>query len=193
MSVIVITGASSGIGRALALRQRLYDEPYYRLVHAEADGLPGLVIDRYGDVVVAQLNTAGMAALEGEIVASADTASKIVARDASGNFSAGTITASLSGNATTATTAANFTGPVADTLASGARVLDLYCFSGGFAVAAGLRGAGEIRGIDRSEPALALAAEAASRNGLAERCRFVRAEIFAELAAPAREAGRGRG
>jgi 23S rRNA (cytosine1962-C5)-methyltransferase len=51
---------------ALALRRRLYAEPFYRLVHAEADGLPGLVADRFGDVLVAQLNTAGMAELEGE-------------------------------------------------------------------------------------------------------------------------------
>ena len=36
------------LARALRLRERLYDEPFYRLVHAEADGLPGLVIDRFG-------------------------------------------------------------------------------------------------------------------------------------------------
>lgn len=46
--------------RALSLRDRLFDRPFYRLVHAEADGLPGLVIDRFGDVVVMQVNTAGM-------------------------------------------------------------------------------------------------------------------------------------
>jgi hypothetical protein len=34
---------------ALALRERLHDAPFYRLVHAEADGLPGVVIDRFGD------------------------------------------------------------------------------------------------------------------------------------------------
>src|SRR3954451_6573614 len=46
--------------RALRLRERLYDRPYYRLVHAEADGLPGLVVDRFGEVLVVQANTAGM-------------------------------------------------------------------------------------------------------------------------------------
>src|SRR3954452_14774970 len=46
--------------RALSLRERLYAAPYYRLIHADADGLPGLVVDRYGEVVVAQINTAGM-------------------------------------------------------------------------------------------------------------------------------------
>ncbi|MFO0513888.1 MAG: RlmI/RlmK family 23S rRNA methyltransferase, partial [Rhodobacterales bacterium] len=43
---------------ALALRARLFDAPFYRLVHAEADGLPGVVIDRFGDVAVIQPNAA---------------------------------------------------------------------------------------------------------------------------------------
>ncbi|MGH8555525.1 MAG: class I SAM-dependent rRNA methyltransferase, partial [Gammaproteobacteria bacterium] len=51
---------SERLKRALALRERLFDEPYYRLVYADTDGLPGLVVDRYGDLLVAQFNTAGM-------------------------------------------------------------------------------------------------------------------------------------
>jgi 23S rRNA (cytosine1962-C5)-methyltransferase len=54
---------------ALALRERLYDAPYYRLVHGESDNLPGLVVDRYGDVLVAQIGTAGMEAMKDAIVA----------------------------------------------------------------------------------------------------------------------------
>jgi 23S rRNA (cytosine1962-C5)-methyltransferase len=46
--------------RALALRERLYPVPYYRAVYGEADGLPGLVIDRYGERCVVQIGTAGM-------------------------------------------------------------------------------------------------------------------------------------
>lgn len=46
--------------RALALREVLYAEPYYRWVFGESDGLPGLVVDRYGDVLVVQISTAGM-------------------------------------------------------------------------------------------------------------------------------------
>src|SRR5437763_12407703 len=46
--------------RALRLRERLYRAPYYRLVHAEADGLPGLIIDRFGSVLVVQANAAGI-------------------------------------------------------------------------------------------------------------------------------------
>src|SRR5215207_4732848 len=60
------------IARALALRSKLYAEPWYRLVHAEADGLPGLIVDRFGDVVVLQANTAGMDVLEGEVAAVLD-------------------------------------------------------------------------------------------------------------------------
>jgi 23S rRNA (cytosine1962-C5)-methyltransferase len=54
---------------ALALRERLYAEPYYRMVHGEADGLPGLVIDRYGARCVAQIGTAGMELLKPQIQA----------------------------------------------------------------------------------------------------------------------------
>ena len=51
------------IQAALALREKIYDAPYYRLIFGEADGLPGLVVDRFGDVLVAQCTTAGMDAL----------------------------------------------------------------------------------------------------------------------------------
>lgn len=54
---------------ALSLRERLYAQPFYRLVYGESDGLPGLVIDRFGDVLVAQIGTAGMEAMKADIVA----------------------------------------------------------------------------------------------------------------------------
>ena len=52
---------------ALALRERHYAVPYYRLVFGEGDGLPGLVLDRYGEVIVGQIATAGMEAMRAEI------------------------------------------------------------------------------------------------------------------------------
>ena len=64
--------SSAGCARALALRQRLFAEPFYRLVHAEADGLPGLICDRYGDVLVLQVNTAGTEALTPALLAALD-------------------------------------------------------------------------------------------------------------------------
>lgn len=60
---------------ALALRERLYSVPYYRLVHGESDFLPGLVIDRYGDTCVAQIGTAGM---EAQKEAIAEALAKVV-------------------------------------------------------------------------------------------------------------------
>ena len=54
---------------ALAIRARLYAEPFYRLVYGESDGLPGVVVDRYGDVLVMQVGTAGMDRRIDELVA----------------------------------------------------------------------------------------------------------------------------
>src|SRR6266478_1709808 len=67
------------------------------------------------------------------------------------------------------------------TLAPGARVLDLYSYTGGFALAAAKAGAREVMAIDRSEGALRFAEQSAALNGLAERCKFCRAEVFEEL------------
>jgi 23S rRNA (cytosine1962-C5)-methyltransferase len=55
------------IRAALSLRERLYPKPFYRLVYGESDGLPGLVIDRYGSACVVQIGTAGMERLKAEI------------------------------------------------------------------------------------------------------------------------------
>lgn len=73
---------------ALAWRESLYKEPYYRLAHAEGDGLPGLILDRYGDIFVAQINTAGMEAqkeaLTGAIVDLFNPALLLFRNDAAG-------------------------------------------------------------------------------------------------------------
>jgi 23S rRNA (cytosine1962-C5)-methyltransferase len=197
--------------RALRLRERLYAAPYYRLVHAEADGLPGLVIDRFGGVLAVQANTAGMDRLEPLII---EALHGLLAPDAIvlRNDSPARALEGLPGE--TRLAAGQVAGPVAleengalfladvlagqktgwfydqrdnrqfiAALAPGLRVLDLYCYSGGFAVAAARAGAEMVLGIDRSEPALALAAEAARRNAVAERCLFRRGEVFAEAAA----------
>src|SRR3954452_5550970 len=52
---------------ALSLRNALYERPFYRLVYGESDGLPGLVLDRFGDVIVGQIATAGMESMRTEI------------------------------------------------------------------------------------------------------------------------------
>lgn len=53
---------------ALGLREALYPQPFYRLVYGDSDFLPGLVIDRFGDVCVVQISTVGMELLKAEIV-----------------------------------------------------------------------------------------------------------------------------
>ncbi len=67
--VTVDTGLlATRLRRALDLRQRLFPTPHYRLIHAEADGFPGLIVDRYGDILSVQLNTAMMEALRAPLL-----------------------------------------------------------------------------------------------------------------------------
>lgn len=196
--------------RALRLRERLFDEPYYRLVHAEADGLPGLVVDRYGAVLAVQSNAAGIARLEPlilDVLATLLKPQAIVLRNdsparAQEGLSLETRLAlgAIDGPVLVRENGAVFpidplagqkTGWFFDQsdnrrlvagLARNARVLDLYCFTGGFAVHAARAGAKEVLGIDRSAPALALAAEAAVMNEADGICSFRRAEAFSEMA-----------
>lgn len=197
------------LSAALRLRDRLYDRPFYRLIHAEADGLPGVVIDRFGDVLVVEINTAGIDRLEAEfldackqvlhpraIVLRNDTA----ARGVEGLPLAQRVVGDLAGPIVVRENGCDFladpvggqkTGWFYDqrdnrraiaSLAHGARVLDLYCYNGGFAVTAAKSGARQVIGIDRSESALALARLAAERNDLVT-CHFERAEVFEKLEA----------
>ena len=68
-NVVIDTDWLAGrFSHAMKLRDQLFDQPFYRLVHAEADGMPGLIVDRYGASLVVQLNTAGMNLLANDIV-----------------------------------------------------------------------------------------------------------------------------
>jgi 23S rRNA (cytosine1962-C5)-methyltransferase len=199
------------LDRALKLRERLYAKPYYRLIHAEADGLPGLVIDRFGAVLVMQANAAGMDRLTPvivEVLRGLLSPEAIVLRNDSPArtqeglpLETGVALGAVAGAVPIEENGTVFqadvltgqkTGWFFDQrdnrsfiagLAEGAQVLDLYCHSGGFAVAAARHGAGSVLGIDSSAPALALAAEAARLNRVAERCTFRRGDVFAEAAA----------
>ena len=195
---------------ALALRERLVPGPYYRLVHAEADGLPGVVVDRYGDAASVQINVAGFDLLAEPLIAGLRAATGIAtvirrndtaARGLEGLASEDSVTGPMpegpvrveeDGTVFFADlTSGQKTGWYYDQrdnrafvagLSAGARVLDVYSHSGGFALHAARAGAADVTAVDRSEHALALAAQAAEENGVAGRCRFVRAEAFAELA-----------
>ena len=179
---------------ALALRQRLYAAPFYRLVFGEGDLLPGLVIDRYGDVLVAQVGTAGMEVLKPDIQ---EALVKVVAPRAL-LWKNDSPVRELEGLERRVETAfgdvpdfvdvpeggVNFHVPLAtgqktgwyfDQTANramlarharGARVLDVFSHAGGFGLQAGRAGAAEVTCIDSSATALAAASATAEANGL---------------------------
>lgn len=195
--------------RALALRQRLFAVPYYRLLHAEADGFPGLIADRFGDTMVLQVNTAAMeglapvwsAALEAVvapavIVLRNDTAMRLSERLTQEiRVEKGDITGPVKVREGAAVYLADVvagqkTGWFYDqrdnraavaAVSAGARVLDVFCHSGGFAIAAALQGARTCVGVDSSELALGLAQQAAAANAVSERCSFRRGDAFEAL------------
>ena len=198
------------LAAALALRERLYPGGAYRLIHAEADGLPGLVIDRFGDALAVQANTAGMDRLEPELLAALERVVRprlvVMRNDSPARAAEGlgqdvrAAKGTLNGMVEFVENGLSFradlrggqkTGWFFDqrenraavaALAASRRVLDLYSYGGGFALAAAKAGAASVVAVDSSAPALALAADAAERNGLAATCSFRRAEAFAELA-----------
>jgi 23S rRNA (cytosine1962-C5)-methyltransferase len=195
--------------RALALREALYTEPYYRLVHAEGDGLPGLSIDRLGDTSVVQVTTAGMEALlepmlealdaaiaPANVILRADTPARALEGLPSYVRAAKGETPSRVGVLENGTryfadpAGGQKTGWYYDqrdnraflaALAKGKSVLDAYCYTGGFAIAAACAGASEVSALDSSAPALALAEEAAAANGVERICNFVKADVFEDL------------
>ena len=195
--------------RALAIRTQLIGAPYYRLVHAEADGLPGIVIDRFGDALTLQVNTAGMEALTSQLIDALNAVvapRTIVLRNDSAvrkleqlEESVAVVQGRLDGPVALEENGARFFADLeggqktgwfydqrdnrawAARLSREARVLDCYAFAGGFTVQAALAGAAEVTAVDRSQGALDLATQAAEANGVAGRCRFVKAEVFQEL------------
>ena len=201
------------LNRAHALRARLFDAPYYRLIHAEADRLPGLIIDRFDDVFVVQANTAGMDRLLPEIDAALIDvfgARAIVHR----NDSASRELEGLKQAITTAHGAPEMPIPLMENgchffadpingqktgwffdhrenraftarLAHDQQVLDLYGYAGGFAVPAAKAGAQMVTMVDRSQDALDLAARAAQANGVTERLHLEKADVFEYLEASA--------
>lgn len=204
--------------RAGTLRSRLFAAPFHRLCHAEGDGLPGLVIDRYGDVFVVSHNTAGMAALEPAILAALTdlfAPVAVVARDDSPARTLeglGERVAVLAGALPERVTVQEggvafpvdplggqktgwfydqrFNRDAVAALARGGRVLDVYCHTGAFGLRCAAEGAEHVSLADRSAPALALAAEAARANGLTARIEIMRAEAFGLLERLAGEGAR---
>jgi 23S rRNA (cytosine1962-C5)-methyltransferase len=195
---------------ALTLRERLYRDPYYRLVFGESDGLPGLVLDRYGDVLVGQIATAGMEALKDTVAEAArallspaalywknDSAARQLeqlpqlAEAAFGEIPA-EVTAIEGGLRFAAPLAqGQKTGWFYDQthnrarllryLRPGARVLDVCSYAGAWGITALKSGAAAATCIDSSEMALDFARRNAQANGTA--LQTIRADAFEAMKA----------
>jgi len=195
---------------ALALRERLGSPAHCRWVFGESDLLPGLVLDRYGDLVVGQIATAGMEALKEQIEAAVarvaspralvwkndsaareleqlppvlDAAFGDIPEEVEVIESGLSFTAPLIGGQKTGwfyDQSAN-RARLQRYVAAGARVLDVCSYAGAWAVTALHRGAGQACCLDSSQLALEFAAANARRNGFA--LEVLHADVFDGLRA----------
>jgi 23S rRNA (cytosine1962-C5)-methyltransferase len=181
---------------ALALRERCFAEPFYRLVFGDADFLPGVVIDRFGEYCVVQLATAGMDLAKDALLASLDDVIKpkgIVLRNNHGGRDIEDLPdevevlgqvpdlIGLAENGTRfefAATTGQKTGwfydhrpnrAMVQNLAKGARVLDMFSYIGGWGIQAAQAGAAEVLCVDSSQPALDSLVNNAALNGVSDR------------------------
>lgn len=202
--------------RALAFRETLYDQPFYRLVHAEADGFPGVIIDRFGDTAVIQPNAAwaerhlDLMTKALQSVTGVTTILKSAGGRARGLEGLDDTDAVLIGTAPDApvpvpmngaTYMADLTGgqktglffdqrpnhAFAAALANGADVLDVFSHVGGFALAALAAGAKSALAVDGSQSALDLATDGAARTGVTDRFSARKGDAFDTLSALAEE------
>ncbi|MCY7370657.1 MAG: class I SAM-dependent methyltransferase [Polaromonas sp.] len=202
------------IAVALAARQ-LFDirSDGLRLIHSESDGLPGLVVDRYGDTLVAQFTSCGSERWK-SVIADALLAQTGLSRlfersDASVRALEGLpdVTGWLAGSGDTAITIREHDWKLGLDIASGhktgfyldqrdsrarfaayarhrrfERVLNCFCYTGGFSVAALSGGAAQVLSIDSSAPALAKGAANVALNGFdAARASWLDADVNASL------------
>ncbi len=196
---------------ALSLRERLFDKPFYRLVYGESDSLPGLVVDRFGDVLVVQLNTAGMEAVKDEVVEALDKVLKpravlwrndSSAREQEGLESyvepaLGEVPESveieenatrfevplLSGQKTGWFYDHRMNRQRVQQLARGMRVLDVFSYIGGWGIEAASAGADRVVCVDSSARALDQVERNATLNGVAERVESIQGDAFEALKA----------
>ncbi len=197
------------LGAAVRLRERLGVREFCRLVHAEGDGLPGLIVDAYGRTLVVQVNSAGMDRLEADLLVALDEVldpAVVVLRNDGRSRGLEGLTnevrvakGALDGPVELRENGQRFwadaeggqkTGWYYDQrdnrafvagLVRGGRVLDLYCYSGGFTIPAAVN-ADRVVAVDRSAAALDLARRAAEAAGVAARVDFREAEVFEALA-----------
>ena len=186
------------IRAALSLRERLYAKPYYRLVYGESDGLPGLVIDRYGSACVVQIGTAGMERLKSQIQQALEQVlgceALLFKNDSSAREMEGlpsyveAATGKLDELGQVVEDGLEFQVPLAEGqktgwfydqaanrrslvkyIRQGARMLDVFSYVGAWGVRAAHSGAREVLCVDSSAAALEMAAANAQRNLANER------------------------
>jgi 23S rRNA (cytosine1962-C5)-methyltransferase len=191
---------------ALALREKLFDKPYYRLVFGESDGLPGLVIDRFGPVLSVQITTAGIEQRKTSLIAALieliNPAAIILKNDNSQRQLEGLSLESeiaygqLPNPLIIEENGAQFKIDILDgqktgwfydhrssraflaSIAKNQRVLDLFSYTGAWGIPAAMAGASEVTCVDASEGALALAKENARLNQVDGKMHFIRSDVF---------------
>jgi 23S rRNA (cytosine1962-C5)-methyltransferase len=182
----------------------------FRLIHAEGDGLPGLVVDRFGDVLAVQFGTVGMKLREAEILAAleavtgarsiVDRTSVQTAKIERFEAGAGVVKGAQVSCLEVLERGLRFPIPLelgqktgfyfdqrslrarVEQLAHDRRVLDTYCFVGAFAIAAARGGAREVIAVDENALAIEVGAECARTNGVADRVRFSKQDARRVLA-----------
>jgi len=195
--------------QALALRERYYDAPFYRLVHAESDALPGVIIDRFGDAAVIQPNAAWAEAHLELLVEAlvAVTGVTTVIKNGSGRSRSFeglpdetiTLRGGLDGPIAVPMNGAVYMADLlggqktglffdqrdnhafAARLGRAGRVLDVFSHVGGFGLAAIAAGATSALAIDGSEPALKLAVQGAAAMGASDRFAVRQSDAFEAL------------
>jgi 23S rRNA (cytosine1962-C5)-methyltransferase len=194
---------------ALALRERLFGEPFYRLAFGESDGLPGLVVDRFGETLVAQITTAGMERLRDEVVGALvdlvrpagillrnDTGSReLEGLESYVEVAQGEVPdrAEIRENGVrfvVPLTGGQKTGWFYDhrdnrarlaRYVGGRRVLDVFSYAGGWGIQAAVAGASEVVCVDSSAAALQLVGESAELNAVDERMSTLHDDAFDAL------------
>ena len=195
------------IRAALAVRLRHFSAASsFRVVNAESDFLSGLIVDKYGDVLVLQISSLGMDQRKALIVEALQAifSPRAIVERSEASFrkfegmaeSNGVLAGALDGPAPIEMNGLQFevdilaghkTGLYLDQqrnyalvagLAAGARVLDCFSFVGGFALHCAKAGAAHVLGLDQSQEAVATAVRLAERNGLAGQCSFETANVF---------------
>lgn len=191
--------------RALALRQTLFAAPFYRLVFGESDGLPGLVVDRFGDTLVVQITTAGMERLREDVVAVLEETLRptgvLLRNDVPGRAleglesyvetALGTVPevvaleengvrfeAPLSGQKTGWFYDHRMNRARLQAYARGRRVLDVFSYAGGWGVQAAVAGAEGVVCVDASAQALEWVGRNAALNGVGGRVTTQRGDAF---------------